>query len=52
MRECDPEHAPAGHSYVSDYLTQELSRHGKLVRHEFEHNGRSEGRCRGLRAGG
>ena len=36
----DPEHAPAGHSYVRAYLCKELSRHGKLRFHEFDHNER------------
>jgi len=40
VRERDPERAPAGHSYVRAYLCKELSRHGKLRLHEFDHNER------------
>jgi hypothetical protein len=52
MRECDPEHAPAGHPYVSDYLTQELSRHGKRVRHDSSTMGAPRAAAAVSRAGG
>jgi hypothetical protein len=29
VRERDPDHAPAGHSYVKNYLARELERYGK-----------------------
>jgi Zn-dependent M28 family amino/carboxypeptidase len=41
VRERDPGCAPAGHSYVKDYLGRELERYGKLMLHAFDHLGRT-----------